>query len=168
MTSGKIFIFPTESSYAIGCRYNDTVSIKKIMQLKGRTDDRFTVVAASLEQVKKHFKFTSQMEQLALKYWPGALSIVVSKKFAVRVMAVPMDLPVPLIATSLNVSGQPPVFDLKNHLVKTRLIASLPDDFLPDDSIIDVGPLPQRPPSTVVECFRGGYVIHRQGAVKLI
>lgn len=140
------------------------------MHLKGRTDDRFTLVASSLQQVKRHFKLTPVMEQLAKQYWPGALSIVVTPKYAIRVPV--MDIPrqlakklgVPLLATSLNISGQPPVFDLQQP-VETTLGLSLLRD--PDISVIDIGPLPKKLPSTVVECFRGGYVVHRQGSVKL-
>lgn len=162
MDKGELLIYPTESSYALGCAFNDRAAIRKIMQLKGRTDDRFTVVAGSLEQVKAYFKLSPAMEVLAEQYWPAALSIVVSAKYAVRVPAnktarnLATKAAVPLLATSLNISGQPPIFDLK----------TLPERFHGIHTI-DEGALPKQAPSTVVECFRGGYVIHRQGAVEL-
>lgn len=165
-----IFIFPTESSYALGCRYNDAASIRQITRLKGRTDTRFTLVASSLQQVKKHFALTRDQLQLAKHYWPGAISIVVSPQFAIRVPGhnrirmLADHMGVPLIATSLNKSGEPPIYDLQ-QLVGTTLELSLHER---DIQIIDIGPLPHRPPSTIVECFRGGYVIHRSGAVELI
>lgn len=161
MKRGEIIIYPTESSYAIGCRYDDTTTIRKIMKLKGRTDDRFTLIANSLQQVKQHFKLNRCAELLAMSYWPSALSIVVSDRFAIRVpdskVAREVAKDVPMLATSLNISGEPPVFDLRNI---NHRFADIPR--------IDIGPLPKRPPSTVVECFRGGYVIYRSGAVKLI
>jgi len=153
-----LLIYPTESSYALGCRYNDRAAIRRIMRLKGRSDNRFTLIADSLTQVKQHFDITSHMEQLLNQ----SVSVVVTDKFAVRISTNPVarelakQAGVPILATSLNVSGKPPLFDLR------RL-----DKRFADIPRIDSGPLPQRPPSTIVECFRGGYVIHRAGAVKL-
>ena len=164
-----LVIYPTESSYALGCRYNDKAAIRRIMQLKGRRDDRFTVIASSLQQVQKHFKLSAEQLQLAKQYWPGALSIVVSPKYAIRVPVtaaarkLAQEMGTPILATSLNISGEPAIYDLR-HLVETRLIASLRANV----NIIDDGPLPKNSPSTVIECFRGGYVIHRQGAVTLV
>lgn len=162
MKTGELLIYPTESSYALGCVFNDRVGIQNILKLKGRKDPRFTVVASSLEQVQDFFKFTPAMLQLAEQYWPGALSIVVSANYAVRVPGnaaarkAAEQAGAPLIATSLNISGEPPIFDLN----------TLPERFK-GITQIDGGALPKQAPSTVVECFRGGYVIHRQGAVQL-
>ena len=163
MKRGEIIIYPTESSYAIGCRYDDHASIEKIMKLKRRKDDRFTLVAASLQQVKQHFSFSKEQEKLAKQYWPGALSIVVSDKYAVRVPGnslardVAEHAGVPVLATSLNVSGQAPIYHLRD----------LPDQFKGIESI-DIGMLPIQLPSTVVECVDSKIMIHRQGSVKLI
>lgn len=161
MKRGEIIIYPTESSYAIGCRYDDTAAIRKIMKLKGRKDGRFTLIASSLRQVKQHFKLNRCAELLAISHWPAALSIVVSDRFAIRVpdskVARQVAKDVPMLATSLNISSEPPVFNLRNS--NHRFV---------DIPRIDIGPLPHRPPSTIVECFRGGYVIHRSGAVKLL
>ncbi len=162
MKKGEMLIYPTESSYAIGCRYDDEATIQKIMELKGRTDDRFTLVADSLQQVKDTFPFSAEQEALAKQYWPGALSIVVSDKFAVRVpdklltREVATKTGVPVLATSLNTSGQFSRYDL----------TELPDQFK-DIPKINIGILPMHPPSTVVECSPTGLVIHRQGAVRL-
>lgn len=156
--NSPLVIYPTESSYALGCRYNDSAAIRRIMRLKGRSDNRFTLIANSLTQIKQHFDITSHMEQLLNQ----SVSVVVTDKFAVRISTNPVarelakQAGVPILATSLNVSGKPPLFDLR------RL-----DKRFADIPRIDSGPLPQRPPSTIVECFRGGYVIHRAGAVKL-
>lgn len=159
---GEMLIYPTESSYAIGCRYDDEATIQKIMELKGRVDDRFTLVASSLQQVKDTFPFSAEQEALGKQYWPGALSIVVSDQFAVRVpdklltREVAMKTGVPVLATSLNVSGEDPMHHLNE----------LPDKFK-DVPSINIGILPMHPPSTVVECADGKVIIHRQGAVRL-
>ena len=151
-----VIIYPTESSYAIGCAFNDAAGIKQIMQLKGRRDPKFTVIASSLQQVKEFFKLPAYTERLMKQVWPGAVSIVVSPKYAIRVpdYDVPRKLAkkigAPIIATSLNISGQPPIFDLKN----------LPPVFSAI-SAINVGPLPKRKPSTILQPFNGGHIVIR-------
>lgn len=159
---GGIAIYPTDTAYAIGCAFDDTKSIKAIMKIKGRTDNRFTIIASSLAQVEKQFKLNACQRRLARKYWPGPLSIVVSKKYAVRVprnsiaRSLARRVGKPLIATSVNISGQTPCYDL----------AELDPMFQRDDVVIhNVGPLQKRQPSTVVECQGGRIVIHRIGSI---
>lgn len=167
LRQGSVAIFPTESSYAIGCRINSPAGIRKILQLKGRSDDRFTVVASSIAQVQKFFSLTKVQRRFVRQYWPGAISLVVSKRFAVRVPSnqrlrrLAQSAQAPLVATSLNQSGKPPLFDL----------ARLPNVFhgLPQENI---GKLANNNPSTVVNVTtdQSGnikVVIVRAGQVRL-
>lgn len=162
MAKNNIFIYPTESSYAIGCRFNDRAAIKRIMQLKGRKDPQFTVIAASLQQAKTFFKLNAAQLRLAKRYWPGSVSIVVSKQCAVRVPKASIArnlaklLGYPILATSLNLTGEPPLFSLNK----------LPQQFR-DLPQIDAGKLKKQLPSTVVECTKHGYKVHRYGAVTI-
>lgn len=164
--SPRIFVYPTDTAYALGCAYTDTKAIRTIMRIKGRTDAKFTVIASSLRQVEHWFKLTATQRRLARKYWPGPLSIVVSKKYAIRVpnnavaRSLARRVKTPLLATSLNLHGRPPAYDL-NH-VAARLIARLRENNV---HIIDIGPLPHNKPSTVVECKGNELIIHRHGPI---
>lgn len=164
---GGVAIFPTESSYAIGCRVNSRTGIRKIMQLKGRRDNRFTVVASSIAQVKRFFRLSAAQNRFIKQHWPGAVSLVMSQRFAVRVPSnqylrrLAQRVGAPLIASSLNQSGTPPVFDM----------ARLPSVFqgLPQEN---VGKLAKTKPSTVVSvtASQGGDIkvnVLRAGSVRL-
>lgn len=165
-----IIVYPTDTAYALGCVYTDQTAVRRIMQIKGRRDPKFNLIASSLHQVEQHFKLSTAQRRLAKKYWPGPLSIVVSKKYAVRVPKQPIarvlakKLGAPLLATSLNVSGQPTVYDLRTvgtaHVLSLRLHKN-------NVSIIDIGKLPKTPPSTIVECVGEKIIIHRAGPIKI-
>lgn len=163
-----IFVYPTDTAYALGCVYTDQTAVRKIMQIKGRKDTKFTLIASSLHQVEQHFTLSTAQRRLAKKYWPGPLSIVVSKKYAVRVPKQPIaralakKLGAPLLATSLNISGRPTIYDL--HNVETILGLSLQKNNV---SIIDIGKLPKTPPSTIVECVGEKIIIQRAGPIKI-
>lgn len=167
LRQGEVAIFPTESSYAIGCRIDSPAGIRKIMQLKGRSDNRFTVVASSIAQVQKFFSLTKAQQRFVRQYWPGAISLVVSKRFAVRVSSnqrlrrLAQSAHAPLIASSLNQSGGLPMFDLV-HL--SSIFKGLPQE--------NVGKLAKNKPSTVVSVTtdRGDDIkvsVLRAGSVRL-
>lgn len=143
-----IIIYPTDTAYAIGCKFKNKKAINKILKIKQRTDTKFTLIASSLNQVKKYFKLNSCQIIIAKKYWPGPVSIVVSPKYSVRVpkRAVARQLAraagMPIIATSLNVSGQPTIYDLRDCT-----------DALQCVSAFNIGALTKQKTSTIVQCL---------------
>lgn len=170
---GGIVVYPTDTAYAIGCVFQNRAGIAKIMKLKGRRDPRFTVIASSLHQTRRYFHLNSRQLRLAVKYWPGPLSIVISKTMAVRVprnslaRSLARRAGQPLIATSLNVSGQAPVYAI------TDLAKQYPDllSVLHSSSnimVLDAGRLHHQPPSTVVEWRANRLIIHRQGNIHVV
>lgn len=162
-----IFVYPTDTAYALGCAYTDINAIRTIMRIKGRTDAKFNLIASSRYQVERYFKLTTTQQRLAKKYWPGPLSIVVSKKYAIRVpnnavaRLLARRVGVPLLATSLNISGEPAIYNL-DTLVGTTLELSLRKNNV---QIINAGKLPHTKPSTVVECLGKQMIIHRHGSI---
>lgn len=164
---GGIIVYPTDTAYAIGGCFNRAVVRRRVLAIKGRRDRKFTLVAASLAQVLRHFRLHPTARHVARRYWPGPLSIVVSPRFAVRVpnSAVARTLArlagAPLIATSANRSGgQTPytVAAVRRQLTLGRQPAMM----------VDAGRLPQRKPSTIVRVDGRGQVrVIRAGGVKV-
>ena len=75
--NGKVLVFPTETSYGLGCDATNQESVDKIFKIKGRTDDKpLLVVVDSIESAKKYLHWNETLEKLAQKYWPGPLTIV--------------------------------------------------------------------------------------------
>ena len=164
---GGVIIYPTDTAYALGGIYNSRKVVKKILQIKNRVDNKFTIVAASLPQVEKHFRLTADQKKLAKRFWPAALSIVVSKKYSIRVpknkvaQALANRVGRPLIATSANLSGQPTLYD------SAKIIKLYQRQKFQPDLIIDAGRLKIKKTSTIVKVFTGRVEVIRAGAVKI-
>jgi L-threonylcarbamoyladenylate synthase len=158
-------VYPTDTAYALGGIFNSPKVVKDILKIKNRKDNKFTIVASSLYQVKKFFKFNSLQKKLAKQYWPAPLSIIVSVRFAVRVpknklcQQLSRAVGKPLIATSANLSGKKTLYDSKLIIKEFQNKKNQPD------IIIDAGRLNKVKTSTIVlikdevQVLRSGSVV---------
>ncbi len=91
LKSGKTIIFPTETSYGLGCDATNQKAVNNIFKIKGRPDDKpLLVVVPTIEMAKAYLEWTPLLEKLAQKYWftrqngseggPGPLTIVGMQK----------------------------------------------------------------------------------------
>lgn len=186
LKAGGVLAFPTETIYGFGCDPRNVTALSKVYRMKGRDKAKaMPLVACSLGQVEKFFKIPEQAKGLAEKYWPGPLTMLLEPAdlalrksmpvfkdglAAVRVTSHPFvrDLACsygfPLVATSANLSGDPPC--LSADQVVAIFMASEPGN--QPDLIIDGGELEPSEPSTIIKFDEGGAVkIVRQGAVRL-
>lgn len=188
---GGVIVYPTDTAYALGGRFNSKKVTKLILDIKKRRDEKFTIIASSLYQVKKFFKLNSLEIKLAKKYWPGPLSIVVSVKFAVRVPKnkiardICRQVGTPLIATSANITGTKTQYNSKeiikqfNNKKNPRLDSRLSESPASTqrgenakrtarqepELIIDAGKLKKTKTSTIVKVKSGKIKILRKGGI---
>jgi len=162
-----VVVYPTDTAYALGGIFDSKKVQERILRIKGRKDDKFTLIASSFFQVQNFFKLNALAKKIAKKYWPGPLSLVVSDRFAVRIpknkiaQALARAAGRPLIATSANLSGQKTLYDSKNIIRQFQNQKNRPD------LIIDFGRLRKIDVSTIVSAGNGGIEIIRQGSVKI-
>lgn len=167
LKQGGVVVFPTDTAYGMGGIYNSQRVINKILKIKRRKDKKFTLVASSLSQVEKNFKFSSVQKKLAKKFWPGALSIVVTKNYSVRVpknklaQNLAQKIGKPLIATSANLAGGQTLYDAQ------KIIELYQNKKHQPDLIIDAGKLSTKKTSTIVQVNKKSIKILRQGNVKM-
>lgn len=77
LKEGKTLVFPTETSYGLGCDATNQEAVDKIFKIKGRRSDKpLLVVVPSVEMAKKYLFWNDLLQGLADKYWPGPLTIV--------------------------------------------------------------------------------------------
>src|SRR3989339_1068363 len=178
--NGKVLVFPTETSYGLGCDATNQESVNKIFKIKGRSDDKpLLVVVDSIETAKKYLRWNETLEKLAQKYWPGPLTIVgeytggnlangvVGKDgtVAVRVSAYPLIQSItqkiqrPLVATSANLAGEPSLFD------STEIINVFINQVEQPDIILNYGVLPKSEPTTLVNVVGDRVGVLRQGKI---
>lgn len=155
MRAGKIFIYPTDTIYGIGCAAMNEAAVKRIRALKSReTQKSFSVIAPSKDWIYTHFgvRFPEFLEKL-----PGSYTLILPKKVAgflkevsagesvgVRIPKHPFtrlveEAGIPFVTTSVNISGQP----------HAKAISDIPKEMLEGvDYVLDAGKL-ENPPSEI-------------------
>jgi L-threonylcarbamoyladenylate synthase len=175
LRSGGLVAFPTDTVYGIAADPRQEAAVERLFLLKGR-DPRTAVplIAADTEQAMAAGAFGPREMRVAAAFWPGPLSIVVPAKavlsravlgehhtVAIRVPAHAVARALAaafgfcITATSANPSGDIPAE------AADRLIETLPGI----DLLLDAGPAPGGPPSTIVALDEHGPVLVRAGAV---
>lgn len=155
MVTGKIFVYPTDTIYGIGCNAMDSDVVQKIREIKG-SQHPFSVIAPSKGWVKDSLVVNSPE---FLKKIPGPYTLIFKKRnpdflsgasgtdsLGIRIpkhvfTKLVAEACVPFITTSVNPSGQAPVTN-PNEIpdgIKDRI-----------DFVIDAGVI-NNPPSMVVD-----------------
>jgi len=163
MRAGLLIGIPTETVYGV-CSLPNHQSVERLIAAKQRSNEKgIQLLVDSLEQVRSLAVVTAAAEQLAERFWPGGMTIVLERRSDINLTPllgggrstlglrlpdhdVPRSLARrlgPLAASSANVSGQP-----------DATTAALVEQALGDelDLILDDGPVRGGTPSTVVDC----------------
>lgn len=167
LRNGGIVIFPTDTVYGIGCRFDNSGAIARIKNIKGSRQD-FPVLISHLRQAHQLAKVNGAALDLAQKYWPGGLTIIFKKqagngKIGIRipnhkvVMSLIDKLGFPIVGTSANFHGQKP--PTSYEALDPRII-SLAD-------FVVHGSCKEKTESTVVDATVVPVKILRSGALKI-
>lgn len=151
LRKGGIVIYPTESSYALGCDATNLRAIKKIHKIKGRKSGKyFPVIVADIEMARKYYKIDKKIEKLSrlgvtivtkkkkLPKYIGGFRI--SKNVIARKLS--KQLGKPIIATSANISGKKSLYNAME--IKKIFFGKV-------DAILNIGRLPKKRPSAVYD-----------------
>ena len=156
---GELVAFPTETVYGLGANALDEKAVAKIFAAKGRPSDNPIIVHVSdLKMLRKVVRRLSALAtKLMARFWPGPLTLVLSKKSLVPSLVtagldtVAVRMPegiardlvaaagIPIAAPSANLSGRP----------SPTTAAHVAED-LPDVFVLDGGPTKHGVESTVV------------------
>jgi L-threonylcarbamoyladenylate synthase len=170
IAGGAVFVYPTETIYGIGGRFDNSEVYRRIIAVKRRPSDQpmilVTARRSALDQLD--ISFPPAACRLAEDWWPGPLTLVLPSAahpegIAVRVSDHPFlaalapFTDVPLFSTSANISGAP-------YNPDPGFIYSFMKDHV--DFMIDAGMLPAARPSTVVRVTRENVVtVVREGGI---
>ena len=81
LRAGDLVVFPTETVYGLGANAADPAAVRKIFEVKGRPPDHPVIV--HLDDPRYLHRWVSSLppvaEQLAAKFWPGPLTLILPK-----------------------------------------------------------------------------------------
>src|SRR5512132_3746509 len=82
---GKLVAFPTETVYGLGANALDAAAVQEIFSAKGRPSTSPLIVhVASIEMARLYvLEWPEAADQLARRYWPGPLSLVLPKQASI-------------------------------------------------------------------------------------
>jgi L-threonylcarbamoyladenylate synthase len=177
LASGGLVAFPTDTVYGVGSLVFDGKAVEAIYLAKDRPVEKaIPVLLGDAEDLDKIASEVPAMaRRLALRFWPGPLTLVVPKKLTlpesvsatdtvgVRVPDHPVARALlraagPMAVTSANISGQ------ASPSTAEEVLAQLGGRI---ELILDGGKTPGGVPSTVVDCTASEPVILRVGPVTL-
>jgi len=147
LRTGGVALLPTDTIYGLHALASNEEAVAKIASIKGREEGkRFVVIATSADQL---LDYGAAVPDVLRSIWPAPLTAIVPHpggNVAVRVPDVAwlrtlLERTGPLVSTSANRSGEPPVREPKNLA---------PDLQHQIDLILDAGPRDGEP-STIVD-----------------
>lgn len=179
LRDGGVLVYPTETSYAIGCDATNEQAVARVFAIKGRPEGKGTplIVPPDID-LAEYVQMTEAAWHLVSKYWPGPLNIIAPRTVtshvshrcetdgtqSVRRSSHPIAatlahmLGKPLVATSANRSGQAAIY--RPDEAEEEFV-----DGEQPDAIVNGGNLPVVPASTTVKLVDGGIALVRQGSI---
>lgn len=182
LKSGGVVVYPTETSYGLGCDATNAEAIARIFAMKGRPAQKALAALLPSNDWGEAYglQWPSALRVLVEAHWPGALNIVLpirgattlpqkylfDRTLAIRHSSHPIasalvdGLNAPLISTSANISGEPDQYSAQ------AIFDRYMQQTLRPDLVFDAGEIPKTAPSTLVKLGDDGtVVVLRQGEV---
>jgi L-threonylcarbamoyladenylate synthase len=177
--AGRVVVFPTETVYGLGARALDPRAVQRVFEVKGRPRSHPLIVHVRSEAEAQTYaaEWPPLARALARAFWPGPLTLVVSKAdfvpgeitggspaVALRVPAHPVAL---ALLAAVGEALVAPSANRYQSISPTRaehVVQSLEGH---DLLVLDAGPCPSGIESTVVDVRDGEARVLRPGALSL-
>lgn len=174
--SGGVVIMPTDTIYGIIADATNECAIQRVYEMKKRNEHKpMLMLVNSIEMLEKYVSSINDVERKLIdELWPGALTIIFKKKNISDLLTGGLDtvgirfpdnellidimneLNVPLLSTSVNVSGDESATCINN--ISNLILDSV-------DYVYDVGEC-KGEPSTIVVVNDNELKILREGVIK--
>jgi L-threonylcarbamoyladenylate synthase len=179
LAEGGLVVLPTETLYGVAVDHRHPAALERLARLKGREGAKpFPLILASAAEADTLAAgIPPQARDLMARFWPGPLTLVLAARpglsprlvsaqggVGMRVSShavaggLARALGRAVTATSANLGGQPPVSRVAD--LDSALLAGV-------DLVLDAGPSPGGPASTVLEARAWPPRLLRAGALSL-
>ncbi|MCZ2845884.1 MAG: Sua5/YciO/YrdC/YwlC family protein, partial [Candidatus Bathyarchaeota archaeon] len=138
--------------------------IEKIFRIKKRSPKNYLpLFIKNIVMARKFAQTNRKQERFFKKVWPGRVTLVLTRKkrrdiYGIAPTTIALRVPdfkplnlllekldIPLTATSFNISGKP----LSNNI--TMILKQFIKNQYKPDLVVDIGSLPERKPSTIID-----------------
>jgi L-threonylcarbamoyladenylate synthase len=176
--AGELVAFPTETVYGLGANALDADAVARIFELKGRPATSPLIVhVASIEMARTLVtQWPPEAEQLARRYWPGPLTLVLPKAPAIPGI-VTAGLPTvglrvpnhPLALALIREAGVPLAAPSANRFMGLSATTAehVREAFGDAVPVLDGGPCQVGIESTVVSISAGKITLLRPGMISI-
>lgn len=180
LSKGGTIVYPTETSYGLGGDFYEEKAVNKIYKIKARNRQKpLPIIVPDLLSATTLVHFPKTALDLATKYWPGALTLVLPYRYcdfdqcfddflALRISSHPFVQALmsyfagPIISTSANLSEE------GNLYTPQAIRKSFVNNKFKPDLFINAGVLPAIAASTIVKIDKKNKLeILRQGKIKI-
>lgn len=181
LLEGKTIVYPTETCYGLGASATNDSAVARLFDIKQRQQHKSMLcLMQDVSMAMEYVCWSPTLEKIATRYWPGALTVVAEQKpdvtlaqgvvasdhtISFRVSSHPFChelmrvMNTPIVSTSANISSMESPYDIDH------VIDMFSQNEAKPDIIIDAGPLPHRPPSTIVKVDGTKKIVIRQGDI---
>ncbi len=173
---GGVFVYPTDTIYGFGANPFNEDAVQKIDAIKRREPGKmYILLVNSIETLLKYIEIKSEKHlDFFLSIWPNPVSIVLTlnsktseilgvKTAAFRIpnnrfcLKLTSELLMPLISTSVNRSGRPPM--LEAGMIKDEFSSEI-------DAVFYTGKKSYYQASTLIDLSDSEPVLLREGKIK--
>jgi L-threonylcarbamoyladenylate synthase len=186
LEAGGTVVHPTETCYGIACDLTNPAAVLRLFRVKARPlTQPVSALFSSIEAAGHYIECSPRALEIATKYLPGPLTIVLPTKACIsKIFVTPSTLHSPLstsigirisshlfaaalsaaygkpiATTSANLHGHPNPYSVADIASQWKGISEKPD------LVIDGGSLPIAPPSTVIEITGNDLKVLRKGDI---
>jgi tRNA threonylcarbamoyl adenosine modification protein (Sua5/YciO/YrdC/YwlC family) len=147
LRAGGVALLPTDTIYGLHALATDAEAVARIRSMKERGDQKpFVIIASSVEQLER---LCVTIPDALRNIWPAPLTAILASGETTIAARIPdlswlralLDRTGPLVSTSANRSGEPPI-------TTPEMLANDLRDSL--DALLDAGPR-EGQPSTIVD-----------------
>lgn len=172
-----VIVYPTDTLYGIGVDAFSDEAVDRLYAIKEREVGKPThCIVADLVMAEEYAEVNDLARKLVEKFLPGPLTLILKKKLTVThgigrgIDTIGIRIPdnefclelartfgKPITTPSANKSGVAP------STARAEIVAQLGEANI--DLFVDVGTLPPRQPSTIVNLISGNPIVLREGAI---
>ena len=179
LLEGKIVVYPTDTIYALGVNALGSEAIRDLFEVKERQLEKpIHVVVHSLEMAGKYVILNNAARELAARFLPGPLTLILPKRdvvpdslvggrktLGIRIpdnkicLMLSQRAGIPFTTTGANTDGG------ANPYTIDEVVNQLGPHIDDVDLLIDQGPLPRTLPSTLIDLTTSPPSVLRQGII---